>query len=310
MSDEEFIYRQDIKEKKATGRGAFHKKGGSKSKKCNFPSDYMTRKEKQALNGEVMSYNPNKFYSYAEFKQLPMEYQVKYVNSLMDKYQIGLSNISTILFGLSKSGLYAWFSKHDQLQYINTVKPSQGMSKLFAKNALKLKEDIEKALWPNRDEEIQNESFEVTLVGGGSEHSEEAPKELTIQEKIDQAAETVKLYESRGMEMKPELINQIYEEKTGMSFALAMEHTGKPIGKVEKVEESEDGVKIFANLTDEGLNVLSGNSKKPEDSTDDFKTKNFLITTNKLDDEILVMIHRLFDGRKYELTITVALEED
>lgn len=298
MSDEEYIYRQDIKEKKATGRGAFHKKGGSKSKKCNFPSDYMTRKEKQALNGEVMSYNPNKFYSYAEFKQLPMEYQVKYVNSMMDKYQIGLSNISTILFGLSKSGLYAWFSKHGQIQYLNTCKASQGMSKMFTKNAVKFKEDIEKALWPNHDEEIQNESVE------------EAPKELNLQEKIDQAVETVKLYESCGMEMTPELINQIYEEKTGMSFALAMEHTGKPIGKVEKVEESEDGFKIFANLTDDGIALLDEDSKKPEDSTDDLETKTFLITTNKLDDEILAMIHRLFDGRKYEITITVALEED
>lgn len=299
MSDEEFVYRQDIKEKKATGRGAFHKKGGSKSKKCNFPSDYMTRKEKLALNGEVMSYNPNKFYEWAEFKKLPMEYQVKYVNSLMDKYQIGLSNVSTTLFGLSKSGLYAWFSRNNQLPYINTAKASQGMSKLFAKNAVKFKEDIEKALWPNQDEEIQNES------------AEEDPKELTLQQKIDQANETVKLYESRGMEMTPELINQIYEEKTGMSFAAAHDFYGeKPIGKVEKAEESEDGVKIFANLTDEGVRLFDKYSKNPEDSKDELETKNFLITTNKLDDGILDMIHKLFDGRKYELTITVTLEED
>lgn len=269
MSDEEFIYRQDIKEKKATGRGAFHKKGGSKSKKCNFPSDYMTRKEKQALNGEVMSYNPNKFYSYAEFKQLPMEYQVKYVNSLMDKYQIGLSNISEVLFGLSKSGLYAWFARHKQLQYINTAKASQGMAKLFAKNALKLKSAIELS---NYDGEIQNESVE------------EMPKELTIQEKIDQAVEAVKLYESRGMEMTPELINQIYEEKTGMSFALAMEHTGEPISKVEKAEESSE------------------KSERLEDCKD---VETFSITMHELDQDVINYIRDLFGAKDVLVKIEV-----
>lgn len=268
MSDEEFIYRQDIKEKKMTGRGAFHKKGGSKSKKCNFPSDYMTRKEKQALNGEVMSYNPNKFYSYAEFKQLPMEYQVKYVNSLMDKYQIGLSNVSTTLFGLSKSGLYAWFSKHKQLEYLNTCKPSQGMSKMFAKNAVKFKADIEAS---TNAEEIQNES------------AEEEPKELTLREKIDQAAETVKLYESRGMEMTPELINQIYEEKTGMNFAMAMTYMH----------------------TDEGLNVLSDNSEKSERLEDCKDVESFSITMHELDQDVINYIRDLFGAKDILVKIEV-----
>ena len=44
LSDEEYVFRKDIQEKKSIGRGAFHKKNGSKSKKCNFPSDYMTKK--------------------------------------------------------------------------------------------------------------------------------------------------------------------------------------------------------------------------------------------------------------------------
>lgn len=291
MSDEEFVYQQDIKEKKATGRGAFYKKGGSKSKKCNFPSDYMTRKEKQALNGEVMSYNPNKFYSYAEFKQLPMEYQVKYVNSLMDKYQVGLSNISEVLFGLSKGGLYAWFARHKQLQYINTAKVGQGMAKLFAKNALKLKSAIELS---DYDEEIQNRT---------KTYSNEAPKELTLQEKIDQAVETVKLYESRGMEMTPELINQIYEEKTGMSFAAAHDFYGeKPIGKVENAEESEDGIKIFANLTDEGVRLFDKYSKKPEDSTD---VEAFSITMHELDQDVINYIRDLFGAKDILVKIEV-----
>lgn len=302
MSDEEFIYRQDIKEKKAAGRGAFHKKGGSKSKKCNFPSDYMTRKEKQALNGEVFSYDPRKWYSWEEFKAMPMEYQIKYINSLLTRYNCSFAAIVKYVFQITDVGLRNHFTRNKQLQYINM--PAKSIGKALQAGNEKLREDVEKALWPNKDEEIQNGSE-----SGDSEdmQSEEEPKERTMQEKIDQAAETVKLYESCGVKMTPGVINAIYEVKTGMSFALAMEHIGEPIGKAE---ESENGVKIFANLTDEGMTLLDEDSKKPEDSTDDLKCKTFLITTNKLDDGILDMIHKLFDGRKYEFTITVKLEED
>lgn len=291
MSDEEFIYRQDIKEKKAAGRGAFHKKGGSKSKKCNFPSDYMTRKEKQALNGEVMSYNPNKFYSYSEFKQLPMEYQIKYINSLLTRYNCSFAAIAKYVFQITDVGLRNHFTRNKQLQYINM--PAKSIGKALQAGNKKLREDIEKALWPNHDEEIQNESVE------------EEPKELTLQEKIDQAAETVKLYESRGMEMTPELINQIYEEKTDMSFAMAMEHARNPIGKVEKVEESEDGVKIFANLTDEGMKLLDEDSKKPEKLEDCKDVESFSITMHELDQDVINYIRDLFGTKDILVKIEV-----
>ena len=296
LSDAEYVLQQDIKEKKSAGRGAFHKKGGSKSKKCNFPSDYMTKKEKMAMNGPVMSYDPNKFYEMKEFKKLPMEYQVKYINSLLLRYDCGLKAIAEVVFNSYGPTLYTYFKSKGQSQYLNSTGTKGGHSKDAGRK--RLEADVTAARTPKSAEEIQNGSVK------------DAPKELTLKGKIDQAVETVELYESRGMEMTPELINQIYEEKTGMSFALAMEHAGEPIGKVEKVEESEDGLKIFAKLSDEGARVLDGDSKKTEDCKDDLECKTFLITTNKLDDGILDMIHRLFDGRKYELTITVALKED
>ena len=93
MSDEEFIYRQDIKEKKAAGRGVFHKKGGSKSKKCTLPHERLTKKELEKMNGEVMTYNPNAWYSWKEFMKLPDEYQTKYINSLMTRYNCSLRRL-------------------------------------------------------------------------------------------------------------------------------------------------------------------------------------------------------------------------
>lgn len=305
MSDEEFIYRQDIKEKKAAGRGAFHKKGGSKSKKCNFPSDYMTRKEKQALNGEVFSYDPRKWYSWEEFKAMPMEYQIKYINSLLTRYNCSFAAIAKYVFQITDVGLRNHFTRNKQLQYINM--PAKSLGKALHAGNEKLREDIEKALQSNQGEEIQNESVEEAPKELTLQEKIDRVAKLTLQEKIDQAAETVKLYESRGMEMTPELINQIYEEKTDMSFAMAMSymHTGDPIGKVEKAEESEDGVKIFVNLTDEGLNVLSGDSEKPEKLEDCKDVESFSITMHELDQDVINYIRDLFGAKDILVKIEV-----
>ena len=55
LSDEEYLFRKDIAEKKKTATGAYHKVKGSKSKKCKFPSDYLTKKVKKN-DGEVRQY--------------------------------------------------------------------------------------------------------------------------------------------------------------------------------------------------------------------------------------------------------------
>ena len=307
LSDEEYIYRQDIKEKKAAGRGIYHKKNGSKSKKCTLPSDYMTRKEKMAMNGEVMSYNPNKFYSYAEFKQLPMEYQIKYVNSLLTRYNCSFTAIAKYVFQMSDVGLRGHFTRQNQLQYINM--PAKSMGKALHAGNEKLREDIEKALWPNRDEEIQNDSksgsFEITLVGGGSSCYGE-PKEPTIQEKIKQAQDTVELYESKGIPMTPEQINKIYEDKVGMSFAAAMNCCEEPIGVVKSVEESNSGIKIAAELTESGKKFFDehpeNNDKPIDDSTD---VQSFSIVMDRIDMDIIKYISDLFDGKKLSVSIEV-----
>ena len=52
MNDFDF----DVLQKKRIARGAYHRKNGSKSKRCTLPSDYLTAAEKRKLNGEVMDY--------------------------------------------------------------------------------------------------------------------------------------------------------------------------------------------------------------------------------------------------------------
>lgn len=56
----EELYREDIREKKQTGRGVFHKGNRSKNvskHSLNTPYSYLSREEKKLLNGEVIVSN-------------------------------------------------------------------------------------------------------------------------------------------------------------------------------------------------------------------------------------------------------------
>lgn len=105
LSDEEYLFRQDIKEKKKTATGAYHKVKGSKSKKCNFPSDYLTKKEKMKMNSEVKSWNLNEFYTWNDFKQMPKDLQIEYLQNLTNKYKVGSGAIEKSLFQIGRGTL-------------------------------------------------------------------------------------------------------------------------------------------------------------------------------------------------------------
>lgn len=57
MTDEKFVFEQTSRERKRTARGAYAKKGGSRSKRCSLPSDYLTAKQRKELNGPVETYD-------------------------------------------------------------------------------------------------------------------------------------------------------------------------------------------------------------------------------------------------------------
>ena len=97
LSDEEYLFRQDIAEKKKTATGAYHKVKGSKSKKCKFPSDYLTKKEKMKMNSEVKSWN--------DFKQMPKDLQIEYLQNLTNKYKVGSGAIEKSLFQIGRGTL-------------------------------------------------------------------------------------------------------------------------------------------------------------------------------------------------------------
>lgn len=75
----------DVMQKKRTAAGAYHRKGGSKSRKCTLPSDHLTEAQKRKLNGPVITVNLNQPIGWQEFKALNSD-------SLKKSYLINLLN--------------------------------------------------------------------------------------------------------------------------------------------------------------------------------------------------------------------------
>ena len=89
LPDEQWDMIEDSISKKRTAQSARHRrthcgKGGS----IKFPSDYMTKKELKAMNGEVKSYRLNDPMMWEEFKQLPDDIKTMYIKGIREKYDI------------------------------------------------------------------------------------------------------------------------------------------------------------------------------------------------------------------------------
>lgn len=142
MTDEEYLFRQTELERKRLGYGDKHKKRGG-GRYVRLPSDHLTKKEREALNGECKTYKKKDFYTWEEFKELPSDLQVAWTNSIINRYGAGLETISEIVFGFSKLILRHYFQRKNEIQYLN--KPLTGKAGQNAKKALAAAFD----LWKN-----------------------------------------------------------------------------------------------------------------------------------------------------------------
>lgn len=111
MSDEKYTFIQDSKEKKQIARSARHTrthcgKGGA----VKFPSDYLTKKERNAMNGECKSYRLNAPMTWEEFKALPDDLKVVYITALRQKYNVPDKYIAEMM-GVKKSALCGLLTK-------------------------------------------------------------------------------------------------------------------------------------------------------------------------------------------------------
>ena len=118
MTDEEYLFRQTERERKRNGYGDKCKKrqGG---RVVRLPSDNLTRKEMEAMNGEVKSYSLKAFYSWDEFKSLPDDIKLRWINSFITRYNIGIKTVADHVLHVDVHALRKHMEKCKLLQYVN-----------------------------------------------------------------------------------------------------------------------------------------------------------------------------------------------
>jgi len=101
MSDAEYLFRESIKEKKGMVSGAHHTSG--KTKKNGTPRDLdVSAKEYKQRCGQVKKFAMNMPMKLEEFKTLPEDLQVEYIDRLLNVFHMSREIISK-MFGCSYS---------------------------------------------------------------------------------------------------------------------------------------------------------------------------------------------------------------
>lgn len=101
MTDAEYIFKSTSAERKRIGRGDFNKKrkGG---RFVRLPSDNLTKKEIEKMNGECLQYNMNAPVKWSGFLTWPQDLQREYIEKLTDFYNAKNEDIAK-MFGVSVS---------------------------------------------------------------------------------------------------------------------------------------------------------------------------------------------------------------
>lgn len=103
----------DVKQKKSIARGAFAKKGGSRSKRCTLPGDYLSAAEKRKLSTTTVAVNLKKPMTWKEFKALPTDVKIEYLSYLRDERGALRSWVAADLFCVSTTALQKYIENHE-----------------------------------------------------------------------------------------------------------------------------------------------------------------------------------------------------
>lgn len=100
-TDEQYEMIKDSREKKSIAASAFKQKTHcGKGGRVKFPSDYLSKKELKAMNGECKSYRMNDAISWSEFVEWPNEHKVAYIKRIREKFGVSDQYIAE-MFGVA-----------------------------------------------------------------------------------------------------------------------------------------------------------------------------------------------------------------
>lgn len=110
MTDEEYVFRSECADRKRVARGSFNKRShAGKGGRVKMPSDYMTKKERDKMNGEVQSYNLNSPMKWAQFKRMPDDIKREYLSTIISKYNPQQKALAE-MFGVSRNTVKAGYN--------------------------------------------------------------------------------------------------------------------------------------------------------------------------------------------------------
>ena len=105
MSEITDMFYDECADRKRTARGAFNKRThNGKRGGVKFPSDYLSKKEKNKMNGAIKVYKMNEPITYAEFKKYPDDLKKQYLNNLREKFDVSDTAIAEMM-GVNKKTL-------------------------------------------------------------------------------------------------------------------------------------------------------------------------------------------------------------
>lgn len=100
---------KENQEKKTIARSARNKVTHTS---CKLPSDFMTKKEKLAMNGEVMTMKMNKPVKYQAFKLWPVDLQREYLENLVKEFNASINSVAKMM-GVAFSSFHLFLtSRH------------------------------------------------------------------------------------------------------------------------------------------------------------------------------------------------------
>lgn len=109
LSDEEYELRNDCREKKSVAASAFKQRTHCGKSGCKLPSDFMTKKEIKAMNGECVKYAPlKKPMHWDDFKKLPDDLKKEYINGLRGQFDVPDNKIAE-MFGVGGNTISRFF---------------------------------------------------------------------------------------------------------------------------------------------------------------------------------------------------------
>lgn len=110
MDDAAYAFAQDVKDRKRTATGAYHKRTGSRSRKVTLSQDKLTHAQWKRRNGPVQTYDMNKPHKLSELRSWPRDMQRTYMSDLLAKFNPTGAQLMDLL-ECSEVSVYAYLKE-------------------------------------------------------------------------------------------------------------------------------------------------------------------------------------------------------